>query len=252
MLAGQRFRFQPVLTVCTLIVFAILIALGAWQLRRLEWKEGLIAQVEARVSAAPISFAEAAARARAGETMEYAPVVARGVYAHDLETRVFTVQDGAPGVLVFTPLDAPAPDGGRRFIYVNRGFAPQAYATPEARPDGQTPGEVVVRGLFRAPERLSGLAKWLRREDQSADGLWFVRDPRRFADAAGVSAPAHYIDSSGAENPARWPEGGTTRLDFRNRHLEYALTWFGLAAALLAVWLAFSLPKSGASNNFEK
>lgn len=252
MLAGRRFQFRPVLTVCVLIALAILIALGSWQLRRLEWKEALIAQVEARVNAAPIPFSKALARAEAGETMEYAPVFAEGVYTHDLESLVFAVQNGAPGVLVFTPLDASMPGSGRTFIYVNRGFAPQAFAAPEARSDGQVRGEVIVRGLFRTPERLSGIAKQFRREGQSTDGLWFVRDPDRFAAKAGVSAPDYYIDSSGAENPARWPEGGTTRLDFRNRHLEYALTWFGLAAALVGVWLVFSLPKSDSSNNFKK
>ena len=68
-----------------------------------------------------------------------------------------------------------------------------------------------------------------------------MRDPQVFAEAFGIATLPVWIDSNGLENPAAWPKGGTTRLEFNNRHLEYALTWFGLAATLLVVFLAFSL-----------
>ena len=71
-----------------------------------------------------------------------------------------------------------------------------------------------------------------------------VRDPEVFAKAANVSTLPIWIDSAGMENPAAWPKGGTTRLQFNNRHLEYALTWFGLALTMLGVYVAFSLRRN--------
>ena len=252
MLSGRRFRFLPVLTGCALIGLGVLVSLGVWQLKRLEWKRGLIAQVEAGVDAAPIAYAEAVARAEAGEAMDYAPVEIKGVYAHDHEVRVFGAHDGAPGVFVFTPLETSGAGAGEQFVFVNRGFAPQAFAPRESRADGEAPGNITVRGLFRSPEHLTGISRWVRGDAQAQGGLWLVRDPARFAAASGIAAPGYYIDSDGAENPAAWPRGGATRLEFSNRHLEYALTWFGLAGALIAVWLIFSLPVHTKSNNFKK
>ena len=69
-----------------------------------------------------------------------------------------------------------------------------------------------------------------------------MRDPVGFAKAAGLSTVPYYIDSFAIEG-RDWPKGGTTRLNFTNRHLEYALTWYGLALTLLGVWFAFSLPR---------
>ena len=126
-------------------------------------------------------------------------------------------------------------------MFVNRGFAPQAASAPEARADGRVAGEVTVTGLFRAAERPAGLAKLFRPADQPAQNLYFTRDPAAFAAPNGTADSGYYLDSDGADNPGVYPEGGTTRLDFPNRHLEYALTWYGLAATLVGVFLAFSL-----------
>jgi surfeit locus 1 family protein len=43
--------------------------------------------------------------------------------------------------------------------------------------------------------------------------------------------------------PGGFPKGGVTRLELPNRHLEYALTWYGLAAALVAVFAAFAVTR---------
>lgn len=240
----MTFHFRPALAIATAIAIAILIALGVWQLQRRDWKLDLIRQTERLAEAPPIPFDEALARASSGENMEYAPVYLSGVYAHDLEARIFGTLDGAPGVYVFAPLEAPDGNGGRRFVYVNRGFAPQAFSDPAAREDGAPQREVTVTGLLRSAETPPAIAKLFRPADQAADNLWFTRDPVRFAAHHRIETVPWYVDSSGAETGgAPWPKGGTTRVEFPNNHLDYALTWFGLAAALAGVYLAFSIKR---------
>lgn len=238
MLPARRFHFQPVLTVFTLAGLAILMSLGTWQLKRLDWKRGLIEKTQTQIGAAPIAFEEALARAEAGEDMEYTPVRITGFLRPSLEQKVFGAYEANAGAYIFTPLRlAPG-----RVVYINRGFVPQEAAVWDCRCDPDNPTPVTIAGLFRSAERPVPPASWFLPQTQSADGLWYVRDPVKFAAGAELETPPYYIDSfevSGVE----WPRGGTTRLNFNNRHLEYALTWFGLAAALLAVWLAFSLPK---------
>lgn len=235
-MARYRFQFRPVLTFASAIAIALLIALGNWQLQRLEWKRGLIAQVETLSAGAPIPFAEAVRRARNGEVMDYAPVTLSGNLRADLEARVFGTFEGEAGVYVFAPLET---DDG--VIYVNRGFAPQAVAGEECfcSEAGET---VSVTGLFRSTEALSPPASWLQSAGKSVDGLWTRRNPVAFAEDAGLETSRFYVDEAAV--PGRdWPRGGTTRLEFTNRHLEYAWTWFGLGATLAGVWLAFSLQK---------
>ncbi len=239
MLAGRQFLFRPVLTVFAGVGLAILIWLGSWQMQRLEWKSDLINKVEARIDAPPIAFDEAVQRAEAGENMEYTPVKLVGIWRPKSEAKVFGSYEARAGVYLFAPLRALG--GGH--VYVNLGYLPQSMATAKDHaPLYLTIDESEVTGLFRYREELSPPASWFRAAEQTHDGLWFVRDPERFAGAASISTPPYYIDSFAREGSA-WPKGGTTRLNFRNKHLEYALTWYGLAAVLLAMWLIFSLPK---------
>jgi len=234
---GRVFQLQPVLMIVTAAAMAILITLGNWQLQRREWKLALIEKIEIRLGAAPISFDAALARARSGEELDYMPVRIDGVFAHQFEARVFGSYEGAAGVYVFTPLKR---DGG--VVYINRGFAPQAAAAQECfcMPAGDA--VVAITGLFRSAEHPSPPAAWFQPPGQSADGLWFVRDPAKFAAQAKLDAPAYYIDA-GAGDGAQWPRGGTTRIEFRNNHLDYALTWYGLALTLFGIWLILSLKK---------
>ncbi len=236
----RRFQFRPVLTAAALSAFAILVTLGSWQLHRLEWKNDLVAKIEARVAAEPIPFNEAMQRHAAGEDMTYTPVFVEGGYLHDQEAHVFGTLDGRAGYYIFTPVKTAGD-----IVYVNRGFAPQAFKDPAQRDDARIAPEKPIVGLFRSAERPSGVAALVRPENLPAANQWHVRDPGAFAAHAGLAAvSAAYLDSNGAESAALWPRGGTTRVDFNNRHMEYALTWFGLAATLVGVWFFFSLRKS--------
>jgi surfeit locus 1 family protein len=235
--AAPGLRFPPLLAAFVIGALAILCSLGTWQLQRLQWKRDLIARVDARLASAPISFDAAMARAAKGEDMEYQPVEIAGVFRHDAEAHVFGVHEGAAGVFVFTPLET----AGAGLVYVNRGFMPQSMNADRAN---QPMGEVRVAGLLRRAERASRLEAALKPKDQPEDNLFFRRDPERLASARGLAVSPVYVDSFGRESPGDWPKGGLTRVEFPNRHLEYALTWFGLAAALIGVFLAYSIRRT--------
>jgi surfeit locus 1 family protein len=225
------------------LAFGILIALGVWQLQRLEWKEALIARVSERVDAAPVAAPgpdEWAGLDIVG--LEYVPVTVAGRFLHRDEAHVFTVLSeprgryGGMGYLVMTPLETA--DGS--IVYVNRGFVPDGSKDPATRVAGQIAGAVAVTGLLRAPRGRT----WFSAEDDRAGNVWFSRDPALFAAWSGlpVARVAPYTIDMRFDPalPGGLPQGGETFLQFRNNHLGYALTWFGLAGGLAAVFLLFA------------
>ena len=237
-MTGWRFQFRPVLTICAALALAVLVSLGNWQLDRRAWKLDLINQVETRMAQSPAPLSALLDKRDRGQDVEYAPVFVEGRYLPEKEERLFGTYDGEAGVYVFAPFQT---DDGP-IVYVNRGFVPQARA--QANDFSVTDARSVqIAGLLREPETLRPPASWFRSAEKSADGFWFVRAPSAMAAAAEIeNAAPVYIDQL-TDEATYWPRGGTTRLDFHNRHLEYALTWFGLAGALVAIWFAASLKR---------
>ena len=91
-------------TVFALAALALLIGLGLWQLQRLQWKQGLIAEIEARTKAPPVGLAEALALASKGDDPSYLRVRAAGRFDNDKEQHLYAIADGAPGWHLITPL----------------------------------------------------------------------------------------------------------------------------------------------------
>src|SRR5205823_1641446 len=121
--------------------------LGIWQIERLHWKEGLIAQREGALRATPVAPPQSLAEAHA---LEFHPIVADGAFLHDREIlRIAPGPTGGSGYEVLTPLREP----GGRIIFVDRGFVPVDRKNPETRAAGQPNGMVRVGGLLRLPPR---------------------------------------------------------------------------------------------------
>lgn len=214
------------------MLFATFVALGVWQVQRLAWKTELIAQVDARVHAAPVPAPGPEAWPTISrERDQYRRVVVRGVFLHDRETRVQAVTDLGAGAWVMTPMRT---DRGFT-VLVNRGFVPPERRDPATRAAGQATGPQTVVGLVRLSEPGGG---FLRRNDPNTD-RWFSRDVDAIAEARGLSDVAPYfIDADVTANPGGWPRGGLTVIRFANSHLVYALTWFGMAAlTLVGLWV---------------
>lgn len=225
--------------VLALPVLALLLGLGTWQMQRKAWKETLISQIETRVHAPPVALVELEKQATGG--LEYARARVHGTFRHDLEQFIWEPdQRQGPGYHVYTPLKLV--DG--RFILVNRGYVSEARKAPSTRAEGQLAGEVDVVGLLREPIQRGSFSP----ERDAKSGVFYWRDldgiTRAALGADATKAVRFALDAEASPaNPGGWPQGGVTRLNLPNRHLEYALTWYGLAGTLIVVLAAFLISR---------
>jgi surfeit locus 1 family protein len=246
----QRLRKSGLVwpTLAALAGLAVLIGLGSWQMERKSWKEGLIAKIAARVHADPIPLpAEPGADGK--EDLEYLHVSARGRFHHDKERYLYAPAQAGLGWHVYTPLELEP----QRIVWVNRGWVPDARKAPATRPEGQIAGEVEVHGLIRLQMRPG----WFAPHNDPAHNLWYWPDLAAMTASAFPGGPQKAAGSpqgpvrlalaleadARPEPPGGLPRGGVTRLELPNRHLEYAVTWYGLAATLAGVYLAFAISR---------
>jgi surfeit locus 1 family protein len=229
-MTGFRPLFWP--TLFTVPVLLLCLGLGSWQVQRLFWKEGLIAQRQAAVAASPAPVPRNLAEARG---MEFHRVIDEGVFLHDKEIFLgATSEGGGQGYQVLTPLLEP----GGRIVFVNRGFIPGGLKNPAKRAAGQVPGTVRVLGLLRLPP--DGRPSWFVPDNRPDLNYWFWVDIPAMSTAARLDHVApFYIDADATPNPGGWPKGGVTRLALPNNHLQYAITWFSLAVALIVIYVLF-------------
>jgi surfeit locus 1 family protein len=232
--------FRPLLwpTVFSVPMLLISLALGAWQIERLFWKQDLIAQRQAAVAAAPAPLPKSLAEAR---DMEFRHVSDEGVFLNDKEIFLgATSEGGGQGYQILTPLLEP----GGRVVFVNRGYIPSELKDPAKRAIGQIAGAVRVEGLLRLPP--AGRPNWFLPDNRPDLNYWFWVDlpAMSAADKLDRVAP-FYIDADATPNPGGWPKGGVTRLTLPNNHLQYAITWFSLAVALTVIYVLYHRGNAG-------
>ncbi|MEX6508095.1 SURF1 family protein [Jiella sp. M17.18] len=230
--AMSRTGFAVALAAC-LLGIAILCGLGTWQVERLQWKQALLARIDAQIHAAPVPVDALAADDAKGRDIEYRRVTASGHFLNEDERYVFTTFDGQSGWNVFTPLVL----SGNRMVFVNRGFVPYDLRDPAKRWAGQVAGEVTVTGLARRPPQEKP-GYFVPDNDPAKDTFyWRNLDAMRMGLKLpeGMAVLPFFIDAGPGRAPGGWPVGGTTVIAIPNDHLQYALTWYGLAAVLIVM-----------------
>ncbi len=236
-------RTRSVLTaIAVLVALAILIALGTWQVERLHWKEGLLADIAARLAAPVVPLSDIEAMAAKGEDIEYRRVTLSGVYDNSRERHFFATWRGQTGFYVYTPLQLA--DG--RFLFVNRGFVPYDNKEPEMRMQGQLTGEQTVNGLARS--KLPGKPSWIVPDNDVAKNIFYWKDLDVMASSTGLDKATvvpFFVDADDTPNPKGMPIGGVTEVDLPNNHLQYAFTWYGLALTLVVIVVVARLRKRG-------
>ena len=228
-----RRRAIPPLLIGVLGV-SILCFLGAWQVQRLAWKEGLIAEIEARINAEPVPLPEALDPERDA----FLRVVLTGRLEKAELDVMSSIKNVGPGFRIIAPMELGqgAEAIGRR-VLVDLGFVPEKWKNLLDRPQSVR----MQKRLFR--DEVIGLVHWPNEVDSftpppdEARGIWFARDVDAMAAALGTE-PVLVIAQRhpDGELPLPRPPG----VDLPNNHLEYAITWFGLAfvwAIMSIVWL---------------
>jgi surfeit locus 1 family protein len=194
---------------------AVLLALGQWQLRRLAWKEAIIAQIESRLDAAPAALPGAPDEARD----EYRRVSVTGAFAEG-ELHVLTsMKPHGPGFRIIAPF---VTEDGRR-ILIDRGFVPETEKTAP-----RAPGAATVTGALLWPDETDGFTP----EPDIANNFWFARDAVRMA--AALSAEPFIVVAETGEG--EWPAPLPVTVNIPNDHLQYAITWFSLAL----IWIVMT------------
>jgi surfeit locus 1 family protein len=242
--AAEYRRGLLVPALATLAALAALLALGTWQLERKAWKEGLIATLADRLAQAPAPLPARATWDRlAPQSSEFRRVTLRAELAADQEALVYTSGSAlrhdvsGPGYWVSAP--ARLAEGG--VVVINRGFVPEGRQGAASRAESQLTGPVEIVGALRFPEA-RGL---FTPADNPARNLWFVRDHLSMAAAKGWGPVApFFIDQESPAPAGGLPRPGKITPNLPNNHLQYALTWYGLALVLVAVFVAWARGRS--------
>ncbi|MGS0740906.1 SURF1 family protein [Glaciimonas sp. GG7] len=248
MTPAPRSRSVPMLRtliVCAALVFAGFVALGTWQLKRLQWKLDLIEQVTQRVHApavaapGPERWPQINAEADA-----YRHVRVVGTFLYSLTTKVQAVTELGNGFWLLTPLRAA--DGS--VVLINRGFVP-------AKPGDYRPHDAPTTVSSTDPSTISTITGLLRisepggaflRHNDPTENRWYSRDIAAIAAARNLSLPhvaPYFVDADAAQpgivedGTSEHPVGGLTVIAFHNSHLVYALTWYALA--LMLAWACY-------------
>ena len=236
----RRWLFWTFLVVM-LALAAGFAGLGWWQLNRLAWKEGLIADIATRMHLQPVPLPPVNEWVGFDpQTFQYRPVMVTGHYVADQTVRVFTGLEDAkgtysgPGYWVMTPF---AIDGGGT-VFIDRGFVPQSLGIAFADAKEVPAGTLTLNGVAMASEDGGAFTPG----PDTANRIEWVRNLDRLSklvDPGLAPIAPIYIDLPAGPRGAL-PQGGETEVDLPNPHLGYAATWFGFALTtiiMLAEWV---------------
>ena len=196
-------------------LFVILIALGVWQVVRLQWKEGLLAEIATAQANPPIPLGAA--------PRQFTKVFVTGRWDAGHAVLYGTdVRNDRLGAFLIEPLlrDGAPP------LWVDRGFVPDGAGLP------RDAGVATVTGYIREPDH----AHWWGVKDDLRERHFYTLNPAAIASELGTAAPAPYTLVAMGGNPGAFPEAAQAFPDLSNNHLSYAITWFSLALVDLVIF----------------
>ena len=237
MTAAARRLLGPALMTAGMLV--VLLGLGTWQVHRLFWKEALLAEIDHAEAAEPIPLPQEASPSKLSPFMK---VSATGTFLAD-ETALYgaDVRTIASGPEMGARMIVAMRQTNGDVILVDRGWVPLSRPVPIDQPIGA----VTVSGYVR----LGDARHWFSANDDPAPRRFFTLDPKAIADAVGQPNARLFILVALASAPGasdEWPEPARHLPRPPNSHLSYAITWYGLAVALLAIFVVWARKGSNA------
>lgn len=200
---------------------ALLVGLGLWQVERLAWKRGILDQIDARITAAPVALP----RDPVPEQHRYLPVAVTGTLRGETLRVLVSQKTAGAGYRLITALE----DAEGRRILLDRGFVSTDAPLPDL-PDGP---RAVIGTVHWPDDRTSATPA-----NDLAANIWFARDIDAMAQALATDPVLVVARSITPPEPGVAPLP-VTSVGIPNDHLEYAVTWFSLAAIWAVMTLVF-------------
>lgn len=239
---GMLEGFRPgwPLTVLTAAGLTVLLGLGTWQIQRLQWKTALIAEIEAGLDAPPLLLDGG------GNPKAYQPVLLTGsIDAGNVLFQGSYARKNLPGTLLLQVFESR---DGRHWL-LERGWIPEDAIGAARKGVFAISGEQEIEAVARPPKARGPFTP----EDNLQTGRLYAEDIETLAGFLGLPLePLVLVQKSSLPSPQGWdglPQLNPPRADLPNNHLGYVVTWYGLAAALLGVFLAFGRARAQEKNS---
>ncbi|NNE21504.1 MAG: SURF1 family protein [Rhizobiales bacterium] len=228
----------------------IMLALGTWQVQRLQWKNDLIEKRRLALESKPVTLFDIEAGIEHGFDVDWLKTTATGKFRHDLERHVYHLRNGKIGWRVITPFVVP----GSLVVMVDRGFVPDDKKDPKTRAENEAPanaedGSVTITGYARLD---GGLAGPFTPANEPDANRWYSIDliamAKTMPDNLGFVAPDRYaalvpvfiqLQPDAETKPGELPIVDPVDVKLRNNHLQYAITWYALALVLIVISFLF-------------
>lgn len=227
-------------TLLTVIGVGVLCLLGSWQLQRMVEKHAFIARLQAQAGGPPSAIPAAADWPRLDPArIDLQRVEARGTYLDGIAGVRTTIAAGPPGTRQLSGFGRWVFQGFRlddgATILVNRGFVPEERYASIA----PASGPATVAGFLRAPEARNNFTP----DDLPARREFYTRDPAAIAASLGLPGAPFYLEAERSGDGMTPPAGVDVKeliARIPDNHLQYAVTWFGLALTLIGVFGVFA------------
>jgi len=227
--------FSPGLlpSLATVIMLLILIGLGTWQWQKVGPKTALLDRIEVGMQTPALRLPLHVDNA---SPLEYRHVTFVGNLGAQIPARVFGLnRKGQPGYFLYAPVKRPL----AMSVIVNFGWVPLGYEGPIHLPQGS----VEVRGTLLR----SAVPGPMTPENNAAKDIWYTADVPALATYFGLKTKEFYhfrVFADQRGEPNALPLGGQVLVNIPNNHFHYMLTWYGLAAALIGVYIAYGLKRA--------
>ena len=231
----MKIQFRPMLwpSIFSIITFIILCGFGTWQIKCLYWKEALIQRYITESQSKPLSNLSEVSKSKVNE---FKAVEISGKFLHNNEIYITgKTYEGNAGFHVVTPFKME----NNQIVLINRGWVSEGYKNPNKRKFSLTKGLVKLKGIIRHPQKKGYFVP----ENDGQNGFWFTIKPNQIFEFINITSypiiEKYYIDALRIGEKLTLPIGVDGKPKFRNQHLSYAITWYGLALSLLFVYFSY-------------
>jgi surfeit locus 1 family protein len=214
----------------SLLGIVILGMLGMWQMQRLHWKQALLANIVENQAAPPMTLDAALKAVEAGQNVEFRRVSTRGAFMHQAERHFLSILDGKPAWQIVTPLQSE--EG--IVVLVDRGAVPEELRDPATRAATNPQGIQSIIGAIRLRRDAQGLFAPDNDPEKNLYYWWDVPAMLRDANPSPDSRVALFVlQLTPLAGDTGFPRPQGVAVNVSNNHLQYAITWFSLAAVLV-------------------